>query len=206
MLMGVEEGKTPLQKRIDQLGSVLVRGAIAVVIVVFITGLLRGIPVEEMLLTSISLAVAAVPEGLPAVITVALSLGAARMVKRNALIRRLPAVETLGSVTTICSDKTGTLTKNEMTATLFALPGHDDVKVTGVGCTPEGEFIETTDDGSEKKIDPQQDQAVGRFSRRWRWRQTLTLKKNPRRIRSHGRHHRRRASSPRKSRLDARTA
>ncbi|MEP7291595.1 MAG: cation-translocating P-type ATPase [Chloroflexota bacterium] len=162
LLMGVEEGQTPLQKRVDQLGVVLVRGAIGVVVVVFITGLLRGIPVQEMLLTSISLAVAAVPEGLPAVITVALSLGAARMVKRNALIRRLPAVETLGSVTTICSDKTGTLTKNEMTATLFALPGREDIEITGVGYTPEGEFIERVG-GGEKKIDPQQDQTIGRF-------------------------------------------
>jgi Ca2+-transporting ATPase len=162
MLMGVEESQTPLQKRIDQLGQTLVRGAIAVVIIVFITGLLRGIPVQEMLLTSISLAVAAVPEGLPAVITVALSLGAARMVKRNALIRRLPAVETLGSVTIICSDKTGTLTKNEMTATLFALPGHEDVEITGVGYTPEGDFIERVGN-NENKLDPQQDQALGRF-------------------------------------------
>ena len=163
MLMGVEEGKTPLQKRIDRLGTVLVRGAIAVVIVVFITGILRGIPVEEMLLTSISLAVAAVPEGLPAVITISLSLGAARMVKRHALIRRLPAVETLGSVTTICSDKTGTLTRNQMTATLLALPGHNDVGITGVGYAPDGEFIETTDNRTQRKISPREDPTVGRF-------------------------------------------
>jgi Ca2+-transporting ATPase len=162
LLMGVEEGQTPLQKRIEQLGVVLVRGAIVVVVIVFITGLLRGIPVEEMLLTSISLAVAAVPEGLPAVITVALSLGAARMVRRNALIRRLPAVETLGSVTTICSDKTGTLTKNEMTATQFALPGREDVQITGVGYTPEGDFIEQLD-GKENKLDPTQDPPLERF-------------------------------------------
>ena len=119
MLMGVEEAQTPLQKRLDRLSVLLVRGAVAVVIIVFIAGVLRGIAVEEMLLTAISLAVAAVPEGLPAVITISLSLGASRMVKRHALIRRLPAVETLGSVTTICSDKTGTLTRNQMTATLL---------------------------------------------------------------------------------------
>ena len=123
------------------------RSAVAVVIVVFIAGVLRGVAVQEMLLTAISLAVAAVPEGLPAVITISLSLGASRMVKRHALIRRLPAVETLGSVTTICSDKTGTLTRNEMTATRFALPGREDVEITGVGYMTDGEFIERGDSG-----------------------------------------------------------
>jgi Ca2+-transporting ATPase len=165
LLMGVEESQTPLQKRLDQLSVLLVRGAIVIVVLVFITGVLRGIPVEEMLLTALSLAVAAVPEGLPAVITISLSLGASRMIKRHALIRRLPAVETLGSVTVICSDKTGTLTRNQMTATLLALPGHDDVEITGVGYTPEGDFIERTDNQTERKIDPRQDQTVGRFLR-----------------------------------------
>ncbi len=163
LLMGVEESQTPLQKRLDRLSVLLVRGAVGVVIIVFIAGVLRGIAVEEMLLTAISLAVAAVPEGLPAVITISLSLGASRMVKRHALIRRLPAVETLGSVTTICSDKTGTLTRNQMTATLLALPGHDDVAITGVGYTPEGEFIERTDDQAEHPLDPRHDETVGRF-------------------------------------------
>ena len=158
MLMGVEEGTTPLQRRLDALSVTLVRGAVLVVIIVFIAGLLRGIPIQEMLITAISLAVAAVPEGLPAVITISLSLGAARMVRRHALIRRLPAVETLGSVTTICSDKTGTLTKNEMTATLLALPGHDDVSVTGIGYEAEGEFHA---EGSV--LDPKTDMPVARF-------------------------------------------
>lgn len=141
MIMNVEEVRTPLQKRLDNLSTVLVRGALVIVAIVFVAGLLRGIPLEDMLLTAISLAVAAVPEGLPAIITISLSLGAARMVRRNALIRRLPAVETLGSVTVICSDKTGTLTRNEMMATQIALPGHDDVFVTGVGYRTEGEFL-----------------------------------------------------------------
>jgi Ca2+-transporting ATPase len=158
MLMGVEETKTPLQKRLDGLSNLLVRGALIVVVIVFIVGLLRGIPVQEMLLTSISLAVAAVPESLPAIITISLSLGAARMVGRNVLIRKLPAVETLGSVTVICSDKTGTLTKNQMTATTLALPGHGDVAVSGIGYTPDGGFME-----GGKQLDPMQDQAVGRF-------------------------------------------
>ena len=158
LLMDVEEGTTPLQRRLNALSVALVRGAILVVIIVFITGLLRGIPLAEMLITAISLAVAAVPEGLPAIITISLSMGAGRMIRRHALIRRLPAVETLGSVTTICSDKTGTLTKNEMTATLLALPGHDDVSVTGIGYEAEGEFHA---DGST--LDPKTDMPVARF-------------------------------------------
>jgi Ca2+-transporting ATPase len=160
LLMQVEEGTTPLQRRLNKLGQTLAIGAGIVVVIVFLVGLfLRGIPIQEMFLTAISLAVAAVPEGLPAIITIGLSLGAARMVRRNALIRRLPAVETLGSVTIICSDKTGTLTKNEMTATLLALPDHEDVKVTGIGYTPKGEFFH--DNGNA--LDPKADPAVGRF-------------------------------------------
>ncbi len=158
MLMGVEDTETPLQRQLNRLSVILVQGAVLVVVAVFILGLLRGLPIQEMLITAISLAVAAVPEGLPAIITISLSLGASRMVKRNALIRRLPAVETLGSVTMICSDKTGTLTKNEMTTTLLALPGHDDVRVTGIGYTPEGDFV--TPEGEE--IDPSSDDSVER--------------------------------------------
>lgn len=136
MLLQVEQGITPLQRRLNRLGQILAIGAAIVVGVVFLAGILRGIPAQEMFLTAISLAVAAVPEGLPALITISLSLGAARMVRRHALIRRLPAVETLGSVTIICSDKTGTLTKNEMTATTIALPGvADEIIITGIGYT-----------------------------------------------------------------------
>lgn len=159
MLLRVEVGQTPLQRRITQLGRTLAVGAILVVLIVFVAGLVRGIPAQDMFLIAVSLAVAAVPEGLPALITIGLSLGAGRMVERNALIRRLPAVETLGSVTTICSDKTGTLTKNEMTATRIALPGHDDVEISGVGYTPDGDFVE--EDGDP--VDPRKDPAVGRF-------------------------------------------
>jgi Ca2+-transporting ATPase len=159
LLLQVEQGITPLQRRINKLGQILATGAGAIVAIVFVAGLIRGIPASEMFLTAISLAVAAVPEGLPALITIGLSLGAARMVRRNALMRRLPAVETLGSVTIICSDKTGTLTKNEMTATMLALPKHDDVKVSGIGYTPKGEFF--LDDDSP--LDPTSDANVGRF-------------------------------------------
>ncbi|TKB76724.1 MAG: cation-translocating P-type ATPase, partial [Nitrospira sp.] len=112
-----ERAETPLQRRLDQFGHTLLWLAVGVVAVVFGLGYLRGEPLVAMFLTSVSLAVAAVPEGLPAVVTITLALGVTRMVKRHALIRKLPAVETLGSATVICSDKTGTLTKNEMTVT-----------------------------------------------------------------------------------------
>ncbi|MBK8139316.1 MAG: cation-translocating P-type ATPase [Chloroflexi bacterium] len=158
MLMEVEDQKTPLQIQLSRLTIMLIRGAILVVFVVFIVGLLRGFALDEMLITAIGLAVAAVPEGLPAIITVSLSLGAARMVRRHALIRKLPAVETLGSVTVICSDKTGTLTKNEMTATMLALPGLDDVDVSGIGYTPEGEFKV-----GQQSLNPASDPQIGRF-------------------------------------------
>ena len=140
MLLQVERGITPLQRRINRLGKTLAIGAGIVVVLVFIAGLLRGIAWQEMFLTSISLAVAAVPEGLPALITISLSLGAGRMVRNNALIRRLPAVETLGSVTVICSDKTGTLTRNEMTATVIALPHHADLVISGIGYNVKGDI------------------------------------------------------------------
>lgn len=110
---GVQE--TPLQKRLERLGEIIVTFCLVICAVVAIMGILRGEPVVQMFLGAISLAVAAVPEGLPAVVTIALAIGVRRMVQRNALIRRLPAVETLGCATVICSDKTGTLTENRMT-------------------------------------------------------------------------------------------
>ena len=125
LIQNVSEEKTPLQQRLDRLGKVLAYAALGLVAVVFLLGLAQGNnDIEELLLTSVSLAVAAVPEALTAAVTIALSLGAQRMLKRNALIRELPAVETLGSVTVICSDKTGTLTLNRMTVTAVDVANH----------------------------------------------------------------------------------
>ena len=124
MLQSVEREVTPLQRRLAQLGRGLAVAALALVTVVFAFGLLRGEEPKLMLMTALSLAVAVVPEGLPAVATITLALGAQRMLRRRALIRKLPAVETLGSVTVICSDKTGTLTQNRMTVSVLDVAGN----------------------------------------------------------------------------------
>ncbi len=129
---------TPLQRKLDSVGRILVWAALGVVALLFGLGLLRGVPFLDLFMTSISLAVAAVPEGLPAVVTVALSLGVSRMARRGSLIRKLAAVETLGSTNVICTDKTGTLTVGQMTArSLFV--GQETYEVTGEGYGPQGE-------------------------------------------------------------------
>ena len=139
MIQGVETEETPLQKRLDQLGKTLGWAALIICALVFGIGWLRGYDPLEMFIIAVSLAIAAVPEGLPAVVTISLALGMREMVQRNALIRRLASVETLGSATVICSDKTGTLTQNEMTVTQISIDGKD-IHITGTGYTPQGEF------------------------------------------------------------------
>jgi Ca2+-transporting ATPase len=139
MLQAVESGKTPLQRNLDKVGRVLAIFALAIVAVIIVVGLYRGQPFVEILIFGIALAVAVVPEALPAVVTVSLAIGVQRMVKRNALVRRLLAVETLGSTSVICSDKTGTLTKDEMTVRRIQA-GDESIEVTGAGYQPEGRF------------------------------------------------------------------
>jgi len=135
--VGAEQ--TPLQERLEKVGRLLVYGCLIIVVVVFGLGLWRGVPLVEMFLTAVSLAVAAIPEGLPAVVTIALALGVRRMVQRNALIRKLPSVETLGSATVICTDKTGTLTQSAMTVRKIGFLDRV-IDVTGEGYVPQGEF------------------------------------------------------------------
>jgi Ca2+-transporting ATPase len=124
MLQSVQHEATPLQQRLDKLGKLLALAGVGVALLIMAIGLWRGEALSDMLLTAVSVAVAIIPEGLPAVVTFTLALGARRMLQRNALIRKLPAVETLGSVTTICSDKTGTLTENRMTVVVLDIAGH----------------------------------------------------------------------------------
>ncbi|MCC6146550.1 MAG: cation-translocating P-type ATPase [Anaerolineaceae bacterium] len=145
MLQSVEEEVTPLQQRLDSLGKLLGWGALIICGLVFVLGLIRAdqITLETitgMFMVAISLAIAAVPEGLPAVVTITLAMGMREMVHRHALIRRLASVETLGSATIICTDKTGTLTQNKMTVTRLWADNHS-FEITGNGHSPQGEFL-----------------------------------------------------------------
>ena len=128
LLEGEEEGQTPLQQKLAQLGKYLGFVALAACAIIFVVGLMNGIDVLEIFMTAVSLAVSAIPEGLPAIVTIVLAIGVQRMVKKNALIRRLPAVETLGSASVICSDKTGTLTQNRMTLVKAYVDGESSLE------------------------------------------------------------------------------
>ena len=141
MLKNVERTETPLQKSLDRMGKILSRAAFVVVAVIVALGLFRGEGLIEMIIFGVALAVAVVPEALPAVVTISLSVGVQRMAKRHALVRHLPAVETLGSVSVICSDKTGTLTRDEMTARQIYLPAGTILDVSGSGYDPVGQFM-----------------------------------------------------------------
>ena len=141
MLESVEPVRTPLQENLDRVGRNLARAAIIIVAIIVTLGLLRGRPVIEMLIFGVALAVAVVPEALPAVVTISLAMGVKRMVKRNALVRRLPAVETLGTTSVICTDKTGTLTRDEMTVRKVFTAGQI-LDVSGSGYEPRGEFLQ----------------------------------------------------------------
>lgn len=157
MLQSVEAEPTPLQTRMDLLSKTLVAGAMTLVALVVIGGILHlGLDRwKDLLEVSLSMAVAIVPEGLPAVITVTLALGTQRMVKRHALIRKLPAVETLGSVTTICSDKTGTLTQNKMVVQAV-YTSNTSLKVSGEGYDPTGDFSPIDNGSSSAPLNPQE--------------------------------------------------
>jgi Ca2+-transporting ATPase len=141
LVQTVDSGRTPLQENLDRLGSTLGKAALGIVALIVALGLWRGLPPLDMFVFGIALAVAVVPEALPAVVTISLAIGVRRMVKRQALVRRLPVVETLGSTSAICSDKTGTLTKNEMTVRRLATQS-GLLEVTGVGYEPRGEFLQ----------------------------------------------------------------
>ena len=131
---------TPLTRRIEHFSRILLIVIVALAGVTFLIGRLRGEPWLDMFMAAVSLAVGAIPEGLPAAMTITLAIGVAKMAKRHAIIRKLPAVETLGSTTIVCSDKTGTLTQNEMTVQqLWA--GGEKMDVAGIGYAPEGEFL-----------------------------------------------------------------
>ncbi|WP_083461598.1 cation-translocating P-type ATPase [Thermanaerothrix daxensis] len=139
LLQSMEEEETPLQRKLDQLGRTLGIAALVICGLVFLTGILQGGNILEMFMVAVSLAIAAVPEGLPAIVTISLALGMREMIRRHALIRRLSSVETLGSATVICSDKTGTLTQNAMTVTRLWVDG-TFIEINGRGYVPEGEF------------------------------------------------------------------
>lgn len=144
-----DQPKTPLEQRIAQFGRYIILAAVAVLVAVNVIGLWRGLPFGEIVMLGISQVVGMIPEGLPVAVTIALAVGVQRMARRRAVVRRLSAVETLGSTTIICADKTGTLTRNEMTVTAIYLPDGLSIAVTGAGYEPEGKFLD-----GDHEVDP----------------------------------------------------
>lgn len=157
LIQTTESMQTPLQNRLEQLGKVLIVVSLFLTAVVVLTGIIHGHDAYKMFLAGVSLAVAAIPEGLPAIVTIALALGVQRMIRRRAIVRKLPSVETLGCASVICSDKTGTLTQNKMTVTHLWVDGRR-LEVSGSGYEPEGEF---TFDG--RKVNPGRDPGLKRL-------------------------------------------
>ncbi|OKP82597.1 calcium-translocating P-type ATPase, SERCA-type [Paenibacillus sp. P32E] len=157
LILNTESQETPLQHRLEQLGKILIYVSLGLTIVVVAAGILHGQPVAAMFLAGVSLAVAAIPEGLPAIVTIALALGVQRMIKRKAIVRKLPSVETLGCASVICSDKTGTLTQNKMTVTRLWSAGRN-LEVTGEGYAPIGHVLQ-----KGKPIDLKNDQNLRRM-------------------------------------------
>ncbi|GGG13018.1 calcium-translocating P-type ATPase, SERCA-type [Paenibacillus abyssi] len=157
LIQQTEAMETPLQHRLEQLGKILIVVAVGLTVMVVIAGILHGQPTYGMFLAGVSLAVAAIPEGLPAIVTIALALGVQRMIKRKAIVRKLPSVETLGCASVICSDKTGTLTQNKMTVTRLWLGGRR-LEVSGEGYEPVGGITE-----GEAAVDLKSDQPLRRL-------------------------------------------
>ncbi|MDR6227168.1 Ca2+-transporting ATPase [Desmospora profundinema] len=157
LIQTTETMQTPLQNRLEQLGKILITVAIFLTAVVVLTGIIHGHDAYKMFLAGVSLAVAAIPEGLPAIVTIALALGVQRMIRRRAIVRKLPSVETLGCASVICSDKTGTLTQNKMTVTHLWVGGRT-MEVSGSGYVPEGKFT-----AGGKGIHPRQDPHLKRL-------------------------------------------
>jgi P-type Ca2+ transporter type 2C len=157
LIQNTDSQETPLQHRLEQLGKILIYVSLGLTIVVVVAGIMHGQPASSMFLAGVSLAVAAIPEGLPAIVTIALALGVQRMIKRKAIVRKLPSVETLGCASVICSDKTGTLTQNKMTVTRIWTGGRM-LDVTGEGYAPVGQVLD-----KGKPVDLKNDQSLRRL-------------------------------------------
>ncbi|MGE6258691.1 calcium-translocating P-type ATPase, SERCA-type [Heyndrickxia sporothermodurans] len=154
MIQNAETMITPLQRRLEQLGKILITVALLLTLLVVVAGVVHGHELYTMFLAGVSLAVAAIPEGLPAIVTIALSLGVQRMIRKNAIVRKLPAVETLGCASVICSDKTGTMTQNKMTVTHLWSGGHTWT-LSGTGYHPEGSFH-----SNNREVNPQHEKSL----------------------------------------------
>ena len=162
LLANTETDKTPLQKQLDGLSKIIAAIAAVALVFVVVLGLVRGESFDTLFITGVALAVAAIPTGLPAVVTALLSMGTREIAKRNAIVKRLPAVETLGSTSAICSDKTGTLTLNKMTARELAIPGHNRSRVSGEGYGYQGEIKHVGGSAHRPRPVPAADGAVRR--------------------------------------------